>query len=259
MMIGIDFGSDSVKTALELVGASCVGASSRTSAVSPRRQCHGFIHRPDPIVLTSAGGRKIPTAIRLHEGSIFYGGEALSMHLRHPTLTFVHLKQMLGWTTDGDYGEQKGGGVGWFARAGLGWYEWLADEERGTLRLTSCCPHLCSSAEELTALLLAHVTDEVAAALAAEQQDRSVPPPGVEVVRSSSQEVLLVVPPWWGGAQVRAASSSSFSSRRRSSSLALPLPPLPSVAGRARALLLWRCDRQAMRQQSRLLLPPTLS
>ena len=48
-------------------------------------------------------------------------------------------------------------------------YSWLEAEGRGTLRMTSCCPHLCVGAEELNAILLAHLSDRVAATLAEER------------------------------------------------------------------------------------------
>ncbi len=74
------------------------------------------------------------------------------------------------------------------------WYSWLEAEGRGTLRMTSCCPHLCVSAEELNAILLAHLSDRVAATLAEERLgglDRTI----------TDVWTVITVPPWWGSCE----------------------------------------------------------
>ena len=196
--LGIDFGSEFLKLAMEVTD----GADCRDVSPQPAR-CRGFAPRADPVVLTLAGSRKTPAAVRLRDESLFFGVDALSTQLRHPALTFVHPKQMLGWSAS-QAGQATGGtmalgGSAWFEQAGIRWFSFLADEGRGTLRVTSCCPHVCISAEELVGLLLAHVLDDTSATLAEERGEALA---GREMAEQAL--VMLTVPPWWARRQRQA-------------------------------------------------------
>jgi molecular chaperone DnaK (HSP70) len=135
--------------------------------------------------------RKTAATVRFRDDTILYGDDALATQIRNPSLTFVHLRQLLGWGSTGTAGR---GGPRWFEDAGMPWYSWLEAEGRGTLRMTSCCPHLCVSAEELNAILLAHLSDRVAATLAEERLgglDRTI----------TDVWTVITVPPWWGSCE----------------------------------------------------------
>ena len=41
--------------------------------------------------------RKTAAAVRFRDDTILYGDDALATQIRNPPLTFVHLRQMLGW------------------------------------------------------------------------------------------------------------------------------------------------------------------
>lgn len=62
--------------------------------------------------------RKTAAAVRFRDDTILYGDDALATQIRNPPLTFVHLRQLLGW------GSAAGGrgGPGWFEKAGMPWY-----------------------------------------------------------------------------------------------------------------------------------------
>ena len=136
--------------------------------------------------------RKTAAAVRFRDDTILYGDDALATQIRNPPLTFVHLRQMLGWgSAPASRDARSRGGAAWFEQEGMPWYSWLEAEGRGTLRVTSCCPHLCVSAEELNAILLAHLSDRVAATLAEER--------GAGMARHITDvRTVVAVPPWWG-------------------------------------------------------------
>lgn len=143
--------------------------------------------------------------MRFRDDTILYGDDALTTQIRHPSLTFVHLRQMLGWSSApaADDARARGGGA-WFEDiGGMPWYSWLEAEGRGTLRLTSCCPHLCISAEELNAILLAHLSDRVAATL---EEERSA---GMSR-KVTGASTVVAVPPWWGLCERRALRDAAF-------------------------------------------------
>jgi hypothetical protein len=50
--VGIDFGSEFAKVALELTAGGCSAAASGAAGGRP---CRGLVHRSDPVVLTAAG------------------------------------------------------------------------------------------------------------------------------------------------------------------------------------------------------------
>ena len=188
--VGVDLGAQYVKVALELAQGSCSTADDASG-------CRGLVPRSDPTVLTPSGLRKTASAVRFRDGAILYGSDALATRARHPALTFVHLRQMLGFGAGRSGGEGRArAGAGWFEDAGIAWYEWLEAEGRGTLRLTSCCPHLCVSAEELSAVLLAHLSDCVADTLADER--------AAGLPTADSASTVIAVPPWWGACERQA-------------------------------------------------------
>ena len=75
-VIGIDFGSDTMKVAIVQPGA------------------------PMEIVTNLQSKRKTPTAISFYRGERLFGADATAIIARKPDLTFVKLNRILGKTVD---------------------------------------------------------------------------------------------------------------------------------------------------------------
>ena len=195
-LVGIDFGSQYIKIALE----------------KERKDSDQF---EDPIVLNSEGKRSTPNILALQEDEIFFGEVAVSLLPKLPNSSFVHTKQLLGrplvetvpWGLG--QGADPSGGVAWFKRMGLH-YEFIGEPQRGTIRVSagrhgeqqseetrSAAVSSSLSVEELTALTLMKCKELVDVRMRASSRGGSV------------SHFAIAVPVWFTKLQRKAMSDAA--------------------------------------------------
>eukprot|EP01048_Picozoa_sp_COSAG05_P019110 COSAG05_NODE_2921_length_2509_cov_2.239834_1_plen_559_part_00 len=175
-LVGIDFGSEYIKIALE-------------------KERKDGDQLEDPIVLNAQGKRTTPNILALQEDEIFFGDVAVSLLPKLPNSSFVHTKQLLGrpLVEESIWGQGEGahpsGGVKWFEQMGIH-YEFAADPKRGTVRISDgghggqqddssekklgSATATSLSVEELTALTLMKCKELVSARMRSSNRGGSV-------------------------------------------------------------------------------------